>query len=315
MGVNRCVPVCPEDEHCCVSGPPTDTTVTCVDGDECCETDECDDCATCINGYCEPDVIACILPLVGCCVGNELICTECCHDSDCGDCELCHEGSCVPCERGGLTCCDDVCVDREECCVPIGEECGLLDVTPAGGDWPPQLDCCDGLVCCETQHGSICADCCSDHECPKGSICCAGQCREMECCIDDILVGLDPNRRCPEGCGCFEGICDCHCQSNHDCAWGTCCCKDGTCSKHCCEHGCHHDKECGYGTCCCHDGSCSAKCCKTPTPPATVLPGTGSGPGSGGNGLGGVAAVGAAVAAYVAARKLREQPEEVPAEE
>ena len=111
-------------------------------------------------------------------------CAECCRESDCGDCELCHEGNCVPCERGGLTCCNDVC-SADQCCVDFGDECGLLDVTPADGDWPSQLDCCNGLVCCASKYGSVCAECCTDHECPKGSICCAGQCRVMECCIDD----------------------------------------------------------------------------------------------------------------------------------
>ncbi len=242
-----------------------------------------------------------------------------CHDSDCDVCELCHEGNCGPCETGGLECCNDVCVPEDECCVHFGDECGVL-ITTAGGSSPPQLDCCDGLVCCETKHDSVCAECCSDHECPKGWICCAGYCREMECCIDDILAGLDPNRRCPDGCSCFEGICECHCQSNKDCAYGTCCCKDGTCAEHCCAKGCDHDKDCGYGACCCHDGSCSAHCCKkyTPpsyTPPVYTLPGTGSGDDGGGSSLAGAAAFGA-LAAYMAARKLRQQrSDEVAAEE
>jgi hypothetical protein len=193
---------------------------------------------------------------------------------------------------------------EDECCPRFGEECGLL-VSVAGGDWPARLDCCDGLVCCETHDGAVCAECCTDHECPKGWICCLGQCRELECCIDDILVGLDPNRRCPDGCPCFEGICDCHCQSNKDCAHGTCCCKDGTCSKHCCDKGCDRDKDCPHGTCCCHDGSCSAKCCKTDTPPVSTLPDTGSGGASDGGGFA-LAGVGA-LAAYIAARKLRQQ--------
>lgn len=398
LGVDACVPACPENEHCCVFGPPEDVTIECVDGDECCETDECGECAHCINGFCEPDIILCELGSVPCCVNDELICTECCHDSDCEDCthcvdgtcepdviacidgvaccingellcteccddsncnscetcenylcvpkflpcplgqvtccvgdelfcseccddsdcdtcHLCHQGRCVPCEAGGLECCVDVCVPPDECCVDFGHECGVLEVTSAGGYPPPQLDCCDGLVCCETKYGSVCAECCTDHECPKGSICCLGECREIECCIDDILVGLDPNRRCPDGCSCFEGICDCHCQSSKDCAYGTCCCKDGTCSEHCCEKGCDYDKDCAYGACCCHDGSCSSKCCKTYTPPITYLPDTGSGSDASGSGFAGVAAIGA-MAAYFAARKLRQQQsEEITAEE
>ncbi len=42
-----------------------------------------------------------------------------------------------------------------------------------------------------------------DDDCCEG-ICCAGFCRNIECCIDEE----DPNARCPEGTSCFEGICD-----------------------------------------------------------------------------------------------------------
>jgi hypothetical protein len=264
MGADACVAVCPKNQHCCVSGPPNDVSIECVDGDECCETSDCDQCATRDNGLCEPDIILCQGGLVACCVDDELICAECCDDPDCDTCHLCHQGRCVPCEAGGLICCEDACVDREKCCVSAGGECGLLQMSSTGGDGSHQLDCCDGLVCCETHHGLVCAECCS----------------------------------------------------HHDCAWGTCCCKDGTCSKHCCEHGCHHDNDCAHGTCCCDDGSCSADCCTTSTPPVSTLPATGSGTEGGSSGLIGAAAIGAAFAAYLAARKLREQsPEDIPAEE
>lgn len=45
--------------------------------------------------------------------------------------------------------------------------------------------------------------CAADTDCCEG-ICCAGFCRNIECCIDEE----DPNARCPEGTSCFEGVCD-----------------------------------------------------------------------------------------------------------
>jgi hypothetical protein len=76
-------------------------------------------------------------------------------------------------------------------------------VTAAWGD-TPQLNCCDGLVCCDThRYGLVCVECCGDHD-------------------------------CADGCTCEEGFCSCGCSSDYDCADGTCCCKNGTCSEDCC---------------------------------------------------------------------------------
>lgn len=300
-GLLCCAGICQE----CCSTDDCEPCERCIDGGACQPLD-CGDCATCLDGACVPDSILCPEGQVACCEGNELFCSECCDDSDCGSCELCHQGDCVPCERGSLVCCDDICVSDGECCVGFGEVCGLLEVSAASDDWPAQLDCCDGLVCCDTGNGSVCAACCSDHECPRGSICCAGQCRDIECCIDDAAIGLDPNRRCPEGCGCIEGSCDCYCQSNDDCAWDACCCNDGTCSANCCVPGCAQDSDCDSGLCCCHDGSCSTKCCTTYTPPVSTLPGTGSGCTSEGGGF--LLAGAGTLAAYLTARQLRQEP-------
>ncbi len=46
--------------------------------------------------------------------------------------------------------------------------------------------------------------CTTDDDCGAEEICCAGACREIECCIDED----DPNARCPAGTSCFEGVCD-----------------------------------------------------------------------------------------------------------
>ncbi|MGD9710937.1 MAG: hypothetical protein AB7V46_02575 [Thermomicrobiales bacterium] len=164
-------------------------------------------------------------------------------------------------------------------------------VLNAGGS--DQQDCCDGLVCCaDGPFEGTCAQCCSDHECPKGSICCAGYCREIECCIDDILSGGNPNDRCPDKCTCFEGLCvdkdQNHCRvcvTDKECPDGECCCRNGICSEHCCkEPGCRTDKDCAEGTCCCKNGSCSKHCCDIPgddTPEIEELPNTGTGPDEG----------------------------------
>ena len=84
-------------------------------------------------------------------------------------------------------------------------------------------------------------ECTTDEDCvleaagdTDAAICCAGVCRQIECCIDDILTGGDPNDRCPEGSSCFEGICVFACKGDSDCKAGTCCCSDGTCSSECC---------------------------------------------------------------------------------
>jgi LPXTG cell wall anchor motif len=157
----------------------------------------------------------------------------------------------------------------------------------------PQLDCCDGLLCCDAGDAGECAECCGDGDCPQGTICCVGACREIECCIDDILTGGNPNDRCPDTCTCFEGICvdenqercRAFCESDKECGKDTCCCKDGTCSAKCCEaFVCASDKDCASGYCCCKDGSCSGTCCgSTPTTPPPgggtidTLPNTGTG--------------------------------------
>lgn len=119
--------------------------------------------------------------------------------------------------------------DEPVACPGLLEPCGEVEIAQQVPG-----ECCDGLVCCEGDP-AYCAECCSDAECPQGSICCAGACRELECCIDDILTGGDPNARCPEGTSCFEGFCDAYCSTDDECEDGTCCCPDGSCSADCCE--------------------------------------------------------------------------------
>jgi LPXTG-motif cell wall-anchored protein len=179
-------------------------------------------------------------------------------------------------------------------------------------------------LCCDAEE-DYCAECCGDADCPKGSICCNKACHEIECCIDDILTGGDPNARCPGDCTCFEGLCvdenqqHCvACDSSKDCPKGECCCKDGTCSDECCPPLCDTDKDCAEGACCCKDGICSKNCCDKPDEegePVEKLPSTGVGDDDQGLGMLGAAAIGAA-AAYMAGKKLRQPvPEGITVEE
>jgi hypothetical protein len=202
---------------------------------------------------------------------------DCCSDEDCWDQvapQSCQFGYC----RNGLC---EIELDDSVC--------------------PDDQCCCDNGSC----HENCCepSSCEDDHDCRKGSICCAGYCREIECCIDDVLTGGDPNDRCPGKCTCFEGLCvDKH-------------------QNHC--DVCHSDKECGKGECCCKDGSCSHKCCgwsgrpsKTTSPPVQIdtLPNTGSGPGQVSTPLIAGAALAAGAAALLAAQKVRDVDEVFEAE-
>jgi LPXTG-motif cell wall-anchored protein len=243
------VPECPDDQQCCGYGA---EGAYCA---ECCDNDDCyiaGSCSTCEEGWCTTP--------------------ECCEDSDCYGCEVCGQDyQCHPllCEFGS-TCCDGhECIPEEDCCRGAGDSCGLLDVTAAGGS--DQLDCCDGLVCCENWNSQypICAECCNDWDCPKGA-------------------------------WCNEGWCDWpdeECEYDKECPKGTCCCKDGSCSGKCCHH--HHPKP--------HPKPYPPKPAPAPAP-VTSLPATGAGESSDSTGLFGAAALGAAAALY-AAKKMRETPE------
>jgi hypothetical protein len=268
--VSLCPPQGPDEFLCCAheGEPELDYCYTPAEG-ECCFDEECDevlDPNTCFAGVCTFDAEA----EVG-------LCGFVPDDSQCDEGECC-------CENG--TCSADCC----ELCQEFAEQCGLIVNGTLAASGSDQLDCCDGLGCCEGQGGHFCAECCGDQDCPKGTICCVGVCRELECCIDDILIGLDPNARCPGDCTCFEGLCvdkdQNHCRvcvQDKECPEGECCCRNGICSHHCCgEPGCKSDSDCAKDTCCCSNGSCSEHCCDKPdddTPEVDALPNTGTGPG------------------------------------
>ncbi len=243
------VPECPDDQQCCGYGQ---EGAYCA---ECCENSDCyiaGPCSVCEQGFCSTPT--------------------CCYDTDCPDCQVCGEnGECayLICELGE-TCCDGhECVPEADCCKGPGDWCGVLT---ADSD---QLDCCDGLVCCENwnSQGSVCAQCCNDWDCGKDG-------------------------------WCHEGWCEypTYCDHDKDCPKGTCCCNDGSCSGKCCHHP-HPPKP------------PKPPAPTPPAPaPVTSLPATGAGPNDERNGLFGAAALGAA-AAFVAAKKLRETSGEASTQE
>jgi LPXTG-motif cell wall-anchored protein len=221
-------------------------------------------CAECCNDWgCEKGEHCC----GGACISDD----KCCDDHDCGDCEFCRltEGFGGYCEPTGAK---------------FGETCGLVSITEGGS---PQLDCCDGLVCCGVHHGD-------DDDSPDDDDWDGGHC--AECCGD---------WDCPKGSECHHGICKFECDHDKDCPDHTCCCKSGHCSKHCCDH--HHDKPDKHPD--------YKKPEDTGGVQVDTLPSTGVGDDQTSAGWLGAAAVGAA-AAYLASKKLKDEtPEPDAAEE
>ena len=204
-------------------------------------------------------------------VGNSY-CAECRHDHHCDKGYHCCHGQCISEEY----CCSDYdCDDCEECFFVNGYGYGYCELTGVPfGEYCSQITLSDD---------SIQGDCCD------GLVCCEvdkdGE-KCFECCGD---------WDCPKGSECRHGVCEFECSHDKDCPDDTCCCKSGHCSKHCC-HDHHHPP-------------------KTPKPDTgggtdeiDTLPATGAGPGASSSNVIGTAILGAA-AAYVAAKKLRDQPE------
>jgi LPXTG-motif cell wall-anchored protein len=177
---------------------------------ECCGDYDCGD-GYCCNGVCQAQCCKDKDCEYGYCIDG--YCSECRGNDDCGHDEICCNGTCY----GGYQCCyeneaDPVnCGECETCiegwCRPTGVElygvCNPMYVFAADAD-SPQLNCCNGLVCCDShKYGLVCLECCADAD-------------------------------CADGCFCDDGFCSCPCWSDKDCADGTCCCKNGSCSADCC---------------------------------------------------------------------------------
>lgn len=300
------------DEVCQCSG----TGSPCIDDGDCCANNECienicsfcriegiaceDDSDCCVGLSCDGDSGLCAVSCGGeldrcvtdddCCAGyacvsdggKGLFCfalpAECEIDGDCDPCYACEFGTCVwQCETTCGVCNEGVC--GTDCRAGEGDSC-----------------CGAGEIC--NQSNGVCdpeapeAECEVDADCVVGAagdveaaICCAGACRQLECCIDDA----DPNARCADGATCFEGICVHACKDDADCAGGACCCEDGSC----------------YAECCGDTGYTPPK----PTDEVTTLPNTGvAGGGSTPAGLLGAGLI-AGAAAYLAGKKPGTGPE------
>jgi hypothetical protein len=185
---------------------------------------------------------------------------DCETDEDCGEGTIC-------CGYGGGTG-NAGCVAWECCGEGDADHCDAGEACTAAGVCEVAAPECETDTDCVLQQGD-------DDD--TAAICCAGVCRQIECCIDDVLTGGNPNDRCDAGEVCFEGQCVFVCKGDADCASGTCCCPDGTCSSSCCEGA------------------------EAPV----ALPSTGVGDGE--SGLSGVLGAGmlAAGAAYLAGKKLQ----------
>ena len=98
-------------------------------------------------------------------------------------------------------------------------------------------------------------ECTIDDDCDVG-MCCAGVCRDIECCIDNP----DPNATCPEGTSCFEGQCDpiqLGCGSDDQCAGDEICCEGVCAAIQCCIGDADPNARCPEGTSC-FEGQCDA---------------------------------------------------------
>ena len=161
------------------------------------------------------------------------------------------------------------------------------------------------------QRGGVVAQdpCTTDDDCDTG-ICCAGFCRDIECCIDDD----DPNARCPEGTSCFEGVCDPvtepgACASDDECGDDEICCAGFCRAIECCIDDEDPNARCPEGTSC-FEGVCDPIDDAGQQPPVVALPETGTGPDSGGGSsmVSAILAGGAAVAAGLGLRARRSRP-------
>jgi hypothetical protein len=231
--------------------------------------------------------------LLDCCAGyvcTEGVCAEigpqvCSADTDCDPCHACIDGACVWQCAGVCESCDASSGAHGTCVF----DCRASD---SGSG------CCESNGTCSQETGTcqVPAECAVDADCLANGgvdgvppICCNGTCVDAECCGDDT------DGRCSTGSTCTEGVCVSTCSGDGDCA---------------------------SGTCCCNDGSCSADCCADPVPApdpdpvptphvVTTLPKTGAGGGSEsgtGNGLLGTA-LAAGAAALFAGRRLKSKVE------
>lgn len=241
---------------------------------------------------------------------------DCTTDADCTGGQTCVSGVCTA--DGPPPCNSDAdCTGTGEICCAVGclaIQCCIEDADP-NARCPAGTACFEG-VCDPVTEPTACE---TDDVCADGEICCAGACRAIECCIDDV----DPNARCPEGTSCFEGVCDPitepgACATDADCPDGEICCAGYCRAIECCIDEADPNARCPAGTSCFEgycdpidnggrkdDGTGGQK-------PVVQLPSTGAGPAAGGSAgmLSAMLAGGAAIAAGLGIRARRVRPAE-----
>lgn len=226
-------------------------------------------------------------------------------------------GGAVAAQRGGVVA-QDPCTTDDDCDTGICCAGFCRDIECCIDDDDPNARCPEGTSCFE----GVCdpidepGACSTDADCDTG-ICCAGFCRDIECCIDDD----DPNARCPEGTSCFEGVCDPvtepgACASDDECGDDEICCAGFCRAIECCIDDEDPNARCPEGTSC-FEGVCDPIDDAGQQPPVVALPETGTGPDSGGSSsmVSAILAGGAAVAAGLGLRARRSRPSEAESEE
>jgi hypothetical protein len=255
-----------------------------------CETqDDCKECETCEDGFCEKLCDKC-------CEGQ---CCDCETDEDCPCNKVCVNGNCV-CPPGTTEnehgCCDE-CQDDGDC--PACSRCifkdGYKQCIPLDCPCDPILDEC--VECVNTGDCTGINECCIDNEC----VCCPGftevngvciQCecqKDTDCDLCEICrdCACQPVQ-CPPGQVCIDGVCveECDCD-NPDCSSRFDYCKtssydpnicgcvpcEGSCASGCvdpcicdpnvdkcvfnpCQGDCTNGTECPSRDCGCLDGEC-----------------------------------------------------------
>ena len=254
--------VCAKGERCCND--------TCVAGNECCETDDCDQkvCQTrdCVDGTCDytPVDDGQQGPLCNgngefCCNGEDCceagqVCTGngCCTPKTCakdypGQCGAFSQGCGLPdlnctCSQGE-SCCRGTCISAEQCCETSDCDqklCQDRDCVERDCQYTPVKDGDPGPLC--NNEGEFC---CKEACCEPGAVCTDNGCCTPKTCARDY----------PGQCGAFADGCggtlNCTCGEGQGCCEGTCvegeqCCADTDCPAEICQTAACDDGTCDY---------------------------------------------------------------------
>jgi hypothetical protein len=265
-----CVPCGALDQSCCFADEDDpgicDGELLCGEGGfcaacgaisvPCCPDGTCNGNLVCNGGTCDVDAGECVEGDSSTCHDETPICVQ----SECVACTS--DQQCIDAGKGTRCCggqCRTVqCCDNGECesqnpakpiCRPASQQdqfCTGCDFDPAqcgaGRSCCPDGSCAVGECCVSSQCTAVAAPICTSNACEactadqqcidagKGSRCCGGQCRTVQCCDNSECQNPTP-------------ICRPASQQDQFCT------------------GCDFDPaQCGEGTTCCADGSCLVAC-------------------------------------------------------